>query len=136
MAADPGTSVQARSCIFLNEDKAKAIPGGDDDPRETTWYLDTGASNHMTGDHAAFTELDEGIADAVWVGDGSVVWIEGHGTSRSPWMGEPNARSLTCITSRASRAALSASGDSTNTHVTSTSGAGFSLFTVGEIVSW
>jgi hypothetical protein len=44
------------------------------------WYLDNGASNHMTGDRKKFTELDEGIMGKLRFGDGSTVEIEGKGS--------------------------------------------------------
>jgi hypothetical protein len=44
------------------------------------WILDTGATNHMTGARAAFSELDFGIRGSVKFGDGSVIEIEGKGT--------------------------------------------------------
>lgn len=44
------------------------------------WYLDNGASNHMTGDREKFVELDEGISGLVKFGDGSAVRIEGKGS--------------------------------------------------------
>lgn len=44
------------------------------------WYLDNGASNHMTGFRSKFTELDEKITGQVRFGDGSSVKIEGKGT--------------------------------------------------------
>jgi hypothetical protein len=44
------------------------------------WYLDNGASNHMTGDLQKFTELDEGVTGKVRFGDGSSVEIRGKGT--------------------------------------------------------
>lgn len=44
------------------------------------WYLDNGASNHMTGFKTKFIELDESITDEVRFGDGSAVKIEGKGT--------------------------------------------------------
>lgn len=44
------------------------------------WYLDNGASNHMTGQKSKFTELDEGITGQVKFGDGSTVKIEGKGS--------------------------------------------------------
>ncbi|WVZ71837.1 hypothetical protein U9M48_020372 [Paspalum notatum var. saurae] len=44
------------------------------------WIFDTGASNHMIGARAAFSDLDTGIAGTVRFGDGSVVRIKGCGT--------------------------------------------------------
>jgi hypothetical protein len=69
-----------RALIFLNEENAKIVPGPVDGQLDSTWYLDTGASNHMTGDRAAFAELDEAVRGNVRFGDGSVVQIMGRGT--------------------------------------------------------
>ena len=44
------------------------------------WYLDNGASNHMTGDKEKFVELDQRITGLVKFGDGSPVKIEGKGS--------------------------------------------------------
>lgn len=44
------------------------------------WYLDNGASNHMTGDRSKFRELDEGVTGLVKFGDGSTVEIKGKGS--------------------------------------------------------
>ena len=44
------------------------------------WFLDSGASNHMTGVKGVFSELDTDIAGTVKFGDGSVVEIQGRGT--------------------------------------------------------
>jgi transposase InsO family protein len=52
--------------------------GGSDDGG--LWHLDTGATNHMSGSRAVFSELDRGVAGMVRFGDGSVVKIEGRGT--------------------------------------------------------
>lgn len=40
------------------------------------WYLDTGASNDMTGDRDAFATLDETVTGMVKFGDGSSVQID------------------------------------------------------------
>ncbi|KAL8132353.1 hypothetical protein AgCh_008011 [Apium graveolens] len=44
------------------------------------WYLDNGASNHMTGDRSKLKELDIGLAGKVRFGDGSTVEIKGKGS--------------------------------------------------------
>lgn len=43
-------------------------------------FLDTGASNHMTGHKEVFAELNAGVGGTVKFGDGSLVQIEGRGT--------------------------------------------------------
>ncbi|XP_066311296.1 uncharacterized protein [Miscanthus floridulus] len=48
--------------------------------QEQRWYLDSGASNHMTGSKASFSELDDDITDTVKFGDGSRVTIQGRVT--------------------------------------------------------
>uniref|UniRef100_A0A8R7VB64 GAG-pre-integrase domain-containing protein n=1 Tax=Triticum urartu TaxID=4572 RepID=A0A8R7VB64_TRIUA len=44
------------------------------------WYLDTGASNHMTGDKDQFSELSVSVGGTVRFGDGRTVDIAGRGT--------------------------------------------------------
>jgi hypothetical protein len=41
------------------------------------WVLDIGASNHMSGSHAAFSSIDGRTIGTVGFADGSVVNIEG-----------------------------------------------------------
>lgn len=51
----------------LNQDeKGKQI-------KSNMWYLDNGASNHMTGQYSKFDKIDEGIVGQVKFGDGSIV---------------------------------------------------------------
>lgn len=75
-----GNSVEAKGRVYLNEEKVK--PQLSDDGRYDTkmWYLDTGASNHMTGSKAMFTSIDDSVTGVVKFGDGSLVEIEGRGT--------------------------------------------------------
>ncbi|XP_039128858.1 uncharacterized protein LOC120264988 [Dioscorea cayenensis subsp. rotundata] len=47
---------------------------------EDLWYLDNGASNHMTGHRAKFQELNEAVTGRVKLGDGSTVQIMDKGT--------------------------------------------------------
>ncbi|XP_073351834.1 uncharacterized protein [Aegilops tauschii subsp. strangulata] len=44
------------------------------------WYLDTGASNHMSGDRTQFSELSMTVGGTVRFGDGKTVPILGRGT--------------------------------------------------------
>jgi hypothetical protein len=46
---------------------------------DNVWCLDTGASNHMTGDMAQFSELNLSVGGTVWFGDGAMVSIAGRG---------------------------------------------------------
>ena len=55
------------------------LTGGGDSSGDM-WYLDNGASNHMTGDLGKFSSLDEGVTSKVRFGDGSTVEIKGRGT--------------------------------------------------------
>jgi hypothetical protein len=66
--------------VFLNEARAEANLGAEGEPCDGRWYLDTGASNHMSGERASFAELDERITGSVKFGDGSTVGIHGRGT--------------------------------------------------------
>ena len=46
--------------------------------QEQRWHLDSGASNHITGSKASFSELDDDVTGMVKFGDGSRVAIQGH----------------------------------------------------------
>ena len=48
--------------------------------QEQRWYQNSGASNHMTGSKAAFSELNDDVTGTVKFGDGSRVAIQGRGT--------------------------------------------------------
>ncbi|PWA84739.1 zinc finger, CCHC-type [Artemisia annua] len=47
---------------------------------DSLWYLDNGASNHMTGVKEHFKELDEKVSGKVRFGDGSYIEIKGKGS--------------------------------------------------------
>ena len=69
--------------LLLSEDKllSTQLPkSGDYGSESNVWYLDNGASNHMTGFRSKFAELDESISGQVRFGDGSKVEIKGKGT--------------------------------------------------------
>lgn len=66
--------------VYLNEDgilpsKYEANTGGDN-----IWYLDNGASNHMTGDKRYFRLVDDSITGKVKFGDDSRIDIKGKGS--------------------------------------------------------
>ena len=68
--------------VLLNE--GSVIPRQNTDGRQITssnvWYLDNGASNHMTGDRSKFKLLDKDVTGEVRFGDGSTISIKGKGT--------------------------------------------------------
>ncbi|KAH7845363.1 hypothetical protein Vadar_001167 [Vaccinium darrowii] len=68
--------------VYLNEERATVELGstGELEQARGVWYLDTGASNHMTGDSTVFSNLDRDITGTVKFGDGSLVDILGRGT--------------------------------------------------------
>lgn len=74
--------VEAQEEVYLNEQHVvpKLKSSKDIENRTKVWYLDNGASNHMTGDKDKFQELDEGIRGYVRFGDASKVRIEGKGS--------------------------------------------------------
>nr|GEW33709.1 zinc finger, CCHC-type [Tanacetum cinerariifolium] len=48
--------------------------------KESLWYLDNGASNHMTGVREHFKEIDEKVSGKVKFEDGSYIEIKGKGS--------------------------------------------------------
>ncbi|KAD2804962.1 hypothetical protein E3N88_38339 [Mikania micrantha] len=61
--------------ILLNEKEIE--PKLCTNSNNTFWYLDNGASNHMTGNHEHFKEIDENVTGQVRFGDSSYVKIKG-----------------------------------------------------------
>jgi hypothetical protein len=72
------TTEQTR--VHLVEARAHVQLDDAGNPDDALWYLDTGATNHMTGSRAVFSDIDEHVTDTVSFGDGSLVNIEGRGT--------------------------------------------------------
>ncbi|KAL8123365.1 hypothetical protein AgCh_011366 [Apium graveolens] len=58
----------------------KLRASGEELRQSQVWYLDKGASNHMTGQQGKFKTLDESVMGQVKFGDGSMVCIKGRGT--------------------------------------------------------
>jgi hypothetical protein len=66
--------------VHLNKEHAKVCLGAEDDANGPKWHMDTGESNHMTGNAIVFSELDQNVMGTVRFGDSSVVQIKGHET--------------------------------------------------------
>lgn len=67
--------------VLLNEEGLNPKLAKDNKVVESNvWYLDNGASNHMTGVRSKFNELDKTVTGRVKFGDGSAVKIEGKGS--------------------------------------------------------
>ena len=73
----PGKALRT---VNLNEPRAQVHLGRVGTDQEQRWYLDSGASNHMTGSKVAFSELDDDVISMVKFGDSSRVAIRGCGT--------------------------------------------------------
>ncbi|CAA0813557.1 Unknown protein [Striga hermonthica] len=73
-ATEQGKALQA---VHLDESSAQVHLGRICGGMEQRWYLDSGASNHMTGSKEAFSELDDDVTGTVKFGDGSKVEIRG-----------------------------------------------------------
>lgn len=92
-------AVPEHAPLHIDEPKAKVFLGTSSyEERIKGWYLDTGATNHMTGHSDAFAELDQTVTGTVKFGDGSVVEIKGIGTVSSSLAGTANTRPSTAST--------------------------------------
>ena len=65
---------------FLNEEKVIPKTMEQSKREDEMWYLDNGASNHMTGERSYFSKIKENITRKVKFGDGSYVNINGKGS--------------------------------------------------------
>jgi hypothetical protein len=65
--------------VHLREEKVLVQHGEKKECDAGVWIYDTGATNHMSGSRATFSELDKMICRTVRFGDDSVAEIEGCG---------------------------------------------------------
>lgn len=66
--------------VYLNEQKVKPSNFENEQGMENLWYLDNGASNHMSGNWVLFYHLDEDVTGIVRFGDDSQIKIKGKGS--------------------------------------------------------
>ena len=71
---------KALKAVNLDESRTQVHLGRMVGEQEQRWYLDSGASNHMTGSKEAFSKLDGNVTNTVKFDDGSRVAIRGRGT--------------------------------------------------------
>ncbi|XP_070667863.1 uncharacterized protein [Malus domestica] len=64
-----------------------------DGDQDYTWYLDTGASNHMCGKRSMFVKLNESVSGNVSFGDESKIPVKGK-VSNKKCVGKDSARSM------------------------------------------
>ena len=68
--------------VYLNERKVDPNKFEADSDSIDVWYLDNGASNHISGNRMFFYELDDTVTGKVRFGDDSKIDIMGKGSIR------------------------------------------------------
>ena len=64
--------------LHLDEPRARVLLGnGSDDDKIDGWYLDSGATHHMTGRREFFSDLDTDVGGSIKFGDSFVMEIKG-----------------------------------------------------------
>lgn len=66
--------------VYLNEQNIKISDFETQSDGNNVWYLDNGASNHMSGNRDYFSKIDEKITGKVRFGDDSRIDIKGKGS--------------------------------------------------------
>lgn len=66
--------------VYLNEGKIVPSNYEENNSDDNVWYLDNGASNHMSEDKCYFSFVDDSISGKVRFGDDSRIDIKGKGT--------------------------------------------------------
>nr|GEZ70141.1 zinc finger, CCHC-type [Tanacetum cinerariifolium] len=75
---EPSLLMTTHEEILLNE--CQIQPGKYASGDASMWYLDNGASNHMTGVKSHFKDINESISGRVRFRDGSYIQIKGRGS--------------------------------------------------------
>ena len=78
-ATQEAEELMMHEVVYLNEKNVNPLDFEANSENERVWYLDNGASNHMTGDRRYFKEIDESITGKVRFGDDSRIDIKGKG---------------------------------------------------------
>lgn len=68
--------------VYLNERKVNLKSFETETDTMNVWYLDNGASNHMSGNRVFFYELNDTVTGKVRFGDDSKIDIMGKGSIR------------------------------------------------------
>ena len=76
---DADVDLYMHEAVFLNEEKVLLKSLEPSKKENRMWYLDNGASNHMTGEKSYFSELNENVKGRVKFVDGSCVDINSEG---------------------------------------------------------
>ena len=71
------TNESALMMVVSDECGELLLQGTNDPHDDCMWYLDIGASSHMTGKKAFFHNIDENTKGKVKFGDGSTIPYEG-----------------------------------------------------------